>query len=62
MQKVVTNMKPGNRAIDVKVNNTRINRTSVIKIAKDVHTFQKKKGLEYTFFLEEHKHALARAK
>ena len=44
------------------VTNAHDYRTSLILNVKDVHTFSKKMDVEYTSFLEEHEHALARAK
>ena len=62
MQNVATKIKLGNGANEVDVTNAHDYRTSLIKIVKDVHTFSKKMDVEYTSFLEEHEHALARAK
>ena len=62
MQNVATEVKLGNGTNEVYVTNTHNYRTSLSQIVKYVHTFPKKLDVEYTSFLEEHEHALARAK
>ena len=61
MQNVATKMKLGNGANELDVTNTHNYRTSLSQIVKYVHTFPKKVDVEYTSFLEEHEHALAKA-
>ena len=55
-------MKLGNGTNEVDVTNARNYRTSLSQIVKDVHTFSKKMDVEYTLWLEEYEHAIARAK
>ena len=62
MQNIATNMKLGNGANEVDVTNAYDYRNSLSHKVKNVHTFSKKKDVEFTLFLEEHEHALARAK
>ena len=62
MQNVATEMKLGNGSNEVDVTNTHYYRTSLIQIVKYVHTFPQKVDVEYTSFLEEYEHDLARAK
>ena len=56
-------MKLGNGVNDVDVPNTHYHKTSLSQIVKNVYNFsQKKKDVEYTSFLEERAHTLARVK
>ena len=62
MQNVATKMKLGNGANEVDVTNSQDYRTSLIQLVKYPHIFSKQMDEEYTFFLEEHEHTLAREK
>ena len=55
-------MKLGNGANEANLTNSHDYKNTLIQIVEDVDTFFFKKDVEYTFFLEERKHALARAK
>ena len=55
-------MKLGNGDNEVDVKNAHDYRPSLSQIVKDVHTFSEVMDVEYTSFLEENEHALARAK